>query len=112
MRALQWIATTATTTLHGDLLDALIRTPPAVPAIETFWIRSNLWAYVDIADLGLVAMLRDRAVRLWLGRALPELATADLVGPLFSQPLATIDVLMRGHGLSRYVVGASPPTPT
>jgi hypothetical protein len=106
LRGLRWIATTAVALLHADLLDALLHTSPAHPAIESFWLRANLWAYVDVADLGLVPMLRDRALRLWLSRAMPELAGEDVNDPVFAQPLALIDVLMRGHGLSRYVDAA------
>ena len=49
-----------------------------------------------------LASLRDRALRLWLARAMPELATPDVADPMFEQPLAVIDVIMRGHGLSHY----------
>lgn len=103
LRALRWVATTSLALLHDDLLDALLVTPASSPVVEAFWVRANLWAYADVGDLGVVRMLRDRAIRVWLARAMPELAGPDVADPMFSEPLAVIDVLMRAHALSRYV---------
>jgi lysine-N-methylase len=102
LRGLRWIATTSLAVLHDDLLEALLVSPPVDARVETLWVRANLWGYHDVADLGVVSMLRDRAVRLWLARAMPELAPSDVADPMFEQPLAVIDVIMRGHGLSHY----------
>ena len=103
LRGMIWLATTGVALRSDGMVEALLEAPPPNPAEENAYLRASLWGYIDVADLGVVSMLRDRALRIWFARAMPELRTDDTKDPAFAHPLATIDVLMRGHGLSRYV---------
>jgi lysine-N-methylase len=107
LRGMIWLATTAVALRQEGLLDALLEMKPENAAEENAYLRATLWGYIDIADLGVVPMLRDRALRLWVARAMPELATKETADQAFAHPLATIDVLMRAHGLSHYVDAAT-----
>lgn len=81
------------------LLDALLEHTAIEAPHEWFYLRANLWGYLDLAQPSVVVRLRDRALRLWLARAVDTL----LVQAPEGLALANIDALMRGLGLRNYV---------
>ncbi len=83
-----------------DVVASLLHEAPEHGAMEWFYLRANLWGYLDLTVPDLVTCLRDRALRLWLARTLHALDPGKEQG-LY---LATIDALMRGLGLKRYVL--------
>ena len=60
--------------------------------VERFYVVSILFGHGLFGDVPLAAALRDRAVRMWLARLVPEAEGA----------LATVEALMRAQGLKEY----------
>ena len=59
----------------------------------------KLFGYVP-----LTLALRDRAVRLIVARALPDVfARVGATDPACAHPLALVEAILRGHGLDAYV---------
>ncbi|MBI4951053.1 MAG: YkgJ family cysteine cluster protein [Myxococcales bacterium] len=78
---------------------------------EAFYVRA-LGFGLALTDehVPLALALRDRALRLWLARALAaELAGSGvaLPDPAFAEPIALVEALLRGHGLDAYRAAAS-----
>ncbi|APR75792.1 Hypothetical protein A7982_01138 [Minicystis rosea] len=104
-RASHWIASAA-----ASLLD------PAARAVslaehrfrrdELFFLRAQIHGHQLAGDLPVAVALRDRAVRILLARALP--AALPEGDPASSHPLALVEAMMRGHGLSAYARAAAP----
>ncbi|MEO7329637.1 MAG: YkgJ family cysteine cluster protein [Minicystis sp.] len=86
--------------LLPSALAALLEQPPPAPASEAFSLRATLHGLRLIGELPLTHALRDHAVRLLVARALPPaLGTDDRA---FDHPLALLEAMLRGHGLSVY----------
>lgn len=98
--ASSWIADAA-----GALLSSgSISLPPGAPEGEAFYLRAALHGYKLFGDLPLTVALRDRAVRLLVARALPDVfALAGATDPACAHPLALVEAMLRGHGLDAYV---------
>ena len=75
---------------------------------EWFYARTLAFARSFADGRPLVTCLRDRALRLWLARALGEITAAGdgLIDPAFRQPIALVEALVRGHGLDAYAAAA------
>ena len=101
--ATSWIAEAARGLLSSEPL-SLSDPSPAVAASEAFYLRAALHGYKLFGDLPLTIALRDRAIRLLVARALPEVfARAGATDPACAHPLALVEAMLRGHGLDAYV---------
>jgi lysine-N-methylase len=73
---------------------------------ETFTVHARLHAHALVDNLPLGAALRDQAVRLLVARALPaaleRTVPALAADPAADQPIALVEMLLRGHGLWSY----------
>ena len=71
---------------------------------EAFYARATLHGHhLAVEEAPLATALRDRAVRLLLGRALGAvLARAAPDDPAHDYPLTLVEALMRAHGLNVY----------
>ncbi len=93
-----WIAEAAEALLSSKAIP-----PPAAPASEAFYLRAALHGYKLFTDLPLTIALRDRAVRLLVARALPDVfARTGATDPACAHPLALVEAMLRGHGLDAY----------
>jgi len=98
--ASSWIADAA----EGLLSSNAVSLPASAPASEAFYLRAALQGYKLFSDLPLTLALRDRAVRLLVARALPEVfARVGATDPACAHPLALVEAMLRGHGLDAYV---------
>ena len=98
-RASHWISSAA-----ASLLDPAARAASLgddrFRRDEIFFLRVQIHGHQLVGDLPLAVALRDRAVRILLSRALVEaLPEGDPARP---HPLALVEAMMRGHGLSAY----------
>ena len=98
--ASSWIADAA-----GALLSSgSVSLPPSAPGGEAFYLRAALHGYKLFGDVPLTVALRDRAVRLIVARALPDVfARVGATDPAGAHPLALVEAMLRGHGLDAYV---------
>ena len=104
-RDLARLATSWITEAAEGLLSSLSLANPtaAVAASEAFYLRAALHGYKLFSDLPLTIALRDRAVRLLVARALPDVFTrAGATDPACAHPLALVEAMLRGHGLDAY----------
>ena len=98
--ATSWIAEAAEGLLSSNPLPSPTAT---VAASETFYLRAALHGYKLFGDLPLTVALRDRAVRLLVARALPDVfARVGAADPACAHPLALVEAMLRGHGLDGY----------
>jgi lysine-N-methylase len=97
------IAAATRALLDPDALAALLAAPAPAPASEAFSLRASLHAFRFVGELPLASALRDQALRLLVARALPgAFAALAVPDPAFEHPLALLEAMMRGHGLSAY----------
>ena len=94
--ALGLVFTTVAVLREEDALRELLASPPAHPEHEATYLRTLGWGHGLLLGNAVVDNLRDRAVRLWIARAMQELRPDP-------PPLAVVDVLMRAHALVDYV---------
>jgi lysine-N-methylase len=100
--ATSWIAEAAEALLSSNAT-SLPAPTPAVAVSEAFYLRAALHGYKLFGDLPLTSALRDRAVRLLVARALPDVfAGAGATDPACAHPLALVEAMLRGHGLDAY----------
>ena len=98
--ATSWIADAAVALLSSGSVSL----PPSAPEGEAFYLRAALHGYKLFGDLPLSVALRDRAVRLLVARALPDVfARVGATDPACAHPLALVEAMLRGHGLDAYV---------
>jgi lysine-N-methylase len=98
--ASSWIADAAGALLSSNTLSL----PPSASESEAFYLRAALHGYKLFGDLPLTLALRDRAVRLLVARALPDVfARVGATDPACAHPLALVEAMLRGHGLDAYV---------
>jgi lysine-N-methylase len=116
-----WIAEAAQALLSPAVLEAALRAADparggllpgelqADPDADAFYLRAVLHGHQLVAEAPLAMALRDRAIRILLGRSLgavlarlaPEDAARD-------HPLTLVEAMMRGHGLGAYVREVGP----
>jgi lysine-N-methylase len=129
-RATRWLERSAALLLDPGVCEAALRGDLVAPsgadrdgsapasreeqrASEALYVRALLHGHQLVDPLGegppLGLALRDRAVRLLLGRAMPEaialLAAEDqssIPDSAERHPLALVEAMLRGHGLSSY----------
>ncbi|MEP7123996.1 MAG: YkgJ family cysteine cluster protein [Byssovorax sp.] len=107
--ATSWIAEAAEGLVSSDVASIPASTP-AVATSEAFYLRAALHGYKLFGDLPLTTALRDRAVRLLVARALPDVfARAGATDPACAYPLALVEAMLRGHGLDGYAHDLDPP---
>ncbi len=100
--ASSWISEAASGLLALDPF-AVPAPAPSVAASEAFYLRAALHGYKLFGDLPLTVALRDRAVRLVVARALPDVfARTRADDPACAHPLALVEAMLRGHGLDAY----------
>lgn len=98
LRSLQWLVGTLAL-LEDDTLTAAVLAPTtAVDPMETLYVRASLWVYRGFDERPASDVLRGLATRLWLARAMAEVPLAPSPRAV---PLASLSMLLRGHGLSR-----------
>jgi lysine-N-methylase len=105
-QASSWIAAAAEDLCDPAACAAALEAPLRFRRDEVFFARAMIHGHLLAGELPLAAALRDRAVRLILGRALPGALPPD--EPARAHPLALVEAMMRGHGLGAYAaeVGA------
>ncbi len=97
--AASWIALAAERLL--DEANALAS--QARPEVEAFYLRAILFGHQLFGELPLARALCDRAIRLLIARALPEIiARSEITDPAAREPLALVEAMLRGHGLAAY----------
>ncbi len=86
---------------------------------EAFYWRASLHGHLLVGEQPLVTALRDRSLRLLLGRVLPEVVRPDersfdnkrddkrVDERALGQPLALVEAMMRAHGLDAYAAEAT-----
>ncbi len=105
LRAVRWIAKAAERlTLEPSLLERVLFTPPSAAEArsEAFYLRAIVHGHqLVLEDAPLAPALRDRAVRLVLGRAFLFVVGPDELQeePTLRHPLALVEATLRGHGL-------------
>lgn len=103
LRAARWIAETCELLLAAGVLDALLDTPSLAPEVEELVVRAALHGHTLISRGPVAEGLYDRAVRLYVGRALPalfaRLPEGDL-DPACDQPIALVEAVARGYALT------------
>ncbi len=97
----EWIAAAAAVLADSEALAELVAAPPEATATEHFYLRAAAHAYA-LLERPLTDALRDRAVRIWLSRAMRWLAPGA-TDAARRQPLARVDALLRGYGIGNYV---------
>ncbi|MBV1856816.1 MAG: YkgJ family cysteine cluster protein [Nannocystaceae bacterium] len=96
--SLRWLVGTLHL-LQEASLQAMILEPTEVgDATEQLYIRSSLWGYRDFVDTPVAVVMRAHAMKIWVARAMAEVPLAPSSTAV---PLATLSMLMRGHGLMR-----------
>jgi lysine-N-methylase len=106
LRAARWIVAATAALLDADGLGTRLTGPIPEPGAESFYLRALLHGHqLTAAALPLSLALRDRAVRIVVARALPqviaELPAAER-DPAGAHPLALLEAMLRGHGLDAY----------
>jgi lysine-N-methylase len=97
------IAEATASLLTPGALARLLAEPAPAPASEAFSLRATLHGLRLIDDLPLTHALRDQATRLLVARALPgAFAALGRDDRAFAHPLALLEAMLRGHGLSAY----------
>lgn len=96
---LRWFCAATKLLTDASLVDAVAEA--ARPDEERFYLRAFLWGYGG-ETTPLALGLRDRATRIWVARAMEQLALVDLDSPRWRHPLAVVDGLMRSQGLATY----------
>ena len=83
---------------EASLQEMILEASETGDPTEQLYLRSSLWAYRDFIETPLELVMRAHAAKIWIGRAMAEvpLAPSDT-----AVPLATLSMLMRGHGLMR-----------
>jgi lysine-N-methylase len=98
--ASHWLAAAADRLLDAGACAGLLAGAAAFRQDELFFLHAQLHGHQLAGELPVAAALGDRAVRLLLARALPEALPAG--DPARLHPLALVEAMMRGHGLSAY----------
>ena len=98
LRSLQWLVATLHVLTDREL-QALVLQPMTRPE-EVLFVQAGLWVYRGFDDTSAVDALRRYAWRIWIARAMAEVPLAPSETAV---PLATLEMLLRGHGLSRAV---------
>jgi lysine-N-methylase len=100
--ALRWLVATTSTVRRPQVWGEVMALEPTSQRREAFYVRATAFGYAWIDGRPLITNLRDRAVRLWVARAMPTFGA--FMGDEASRrhPLALVEALMRGHGLERY----------
>lgn len=99
--ALAWVVLASQALAEGTV--ELLPPDPAERPREALFIRAAWWGYLDAERFPWTRCLRDRAIRLWLGRAMSSLRPHGLDTPAFRHPLALVDAILRARGLGSYM---------
>lgn len=96
--SLRWLVGTLHLLGEASLQEMILEASETGDPTEQLYLRSSLWAYRDFIETPLELVMRAHAAKIWIGRAMAEvpLAPSDT-----AVPLATLSMLMRGHGLMR-----------
>ncbi len=104
LRTARWMALATASLLQPGAIAAAVDVPLAAEG-EAFYLRALAHGHGLAGELPLAAGLRDRCVRLVVGRALAVvLAVEDPqeLDPACAEPLALVEAMLRGHGLGAY----------
>ncbi len=96
--SLRWLVGTLHLLREGSLPTMILDPTPVGDAIERLYVQSSLWGYRDFTEAPLDAVMRAHAAKIWIARAMAEVPLAPSASAI---PLATLSMLMRGHGLMR-----------
>ncbi|MGH1348396.1 MAG: YkgJ family cysteine cluster protein [Nannocystales bacterium] len=96
--SLRWLVGTLHLLQEVSLQEMILEASPVGDPTERLYVRSSLWAYRDFIDMPLAGVMRAHAAKIWVGRAMAEVPLAPSETAV---PLATLSMLMRGHGLMR-----------
>ncbi len=96
--SLRWLVGTLHLLRDPSLQALILAATAAGDPTEQLYVRSSLWAYRDFVDTPLEVVMRAHAAKIWVGRAMAEVPLAPSDAAV---PLATLSMLMRGHGLMR-----------
>lgn len=98
LRSLQWLVGTLHLLGDGSLRSLVVAPTASADPIELRYLSAALWGYQGFDSDPGAFVLRSHAVKIWIGRAMAEVPLAPSNRVI---PLATLNMLMRGHGLSR-----------
>jgi lysine-N-methylase len=101
--ASRWIEAAARSLLDRRALQASLDAPPPDPAAEAFTRRAFFHGHQGLGQLPLAEALVDRAVRFVVARALGSVVARECPSDAAARhPLALLEAMLRGHGLSAY----------
>ncbi|UQA58986.1 YkgJ family cysteine cluster protein [Polyangium aurulentum] len=104
LRAGRWIRDAAKLLVDPSALASLVALGSDHASSEAFYLRVAVHGHHLVSgEQPLSHALRDRAARIVLARALPFVADEDDEDPALAHPLALVEAMIRGHGLSAYV---------
>lgn len=98
VRSLRWLVGTLHLLQEASLQAMILEPTSAAEATEELYLRSSLWGYRGLVDTPVEIVMRAHAANIWIGRAMAEVPLAPTDTAV---PLATLSMLMRGHGLMR-----------
>jgi lysine-N-methylase len=104
LRALRWVVSTTAVVRRPEVWREVMSLEPDARH-ESLYLRATAFGYAWLDGRPLVDNLRDRAIRLWLARAMPALSGVLELEAGHRHPLALLEMLMRAHGLVRYADG-------
>jgi lysine-N-methylase len=103
LRAGRWIRDAAKLLVDPGALASLLALGSDHALSEAFYLRVAVHGHhLVTGEQPLSHALRDRAARIVLARALPFVADEDDDDPALAHPLALVEAMIRGHGLSAY----------
>ncbi len=98
MGSLRWLVGTLHLLQEASLQAMILEPTSAAEPTEKLYLRSSLWGYRGFVDTPVEIVMRAHAANIWIGRAMAEVPLAPSDAAV---PLATLSMLMRGHGLMR-----------
>ncbi len=96
--SLRWLVGTLHLLDTPGIGEALLEPLEARDPAERIYVRTSLWAYQGFDESPVATVLRTHAVKIWIARAMAEVPLAPSANAV---PLASLSMLLRGHGLQR-----------
>jgi len=96
--SLRWLVGTLHLLAEPGLRAMVVEPLQNADPIESRLVRAVLWGYQGFEDMPAAAVLRTLCARLWIARAMAEVPLAPSENAV---PLATLSMLLRGHGLAQ-----------
>ncbi|MCR9166214.1 MAG: YkgJ family cysteine cluster protein [Nannocystaceae bacterium] len=98
LASMQWLVGTLHFLGEPALQAAAMEPTQATDAVELRYLQCVLWGYHGFGSRAAVDVMREHAIKIWIARAMAEVPLAPSTHAI---PLATLNMLLRGHALSR-----------